>query len=103
MIARSVAASTISATRRVEAPPSSLDSEAAGVVAALPAAPRRGSAALGEAVVGATGAPTLPDGSPQGAGILGGLGVGVGVGAGFGGGGPGGGSVGAVSPHVSPP
>src|SRR5437870_4791941 len=54
MIARSVAASTISATRRVEAPPSSLDSEAAGVVAALPAAPRRVSAALGEAVLGAT-------------------------------------------------
>jgi len=103
MIARSVAASTISATRRVEAPPSSLDSEAAGVVAALPAAPRRVSAALGEAVVGATGATTLPDASPQVAAILGDWGLGVEVGAGSGGAVPAGVSMEPFPPLVPPP
>src|SRR3989442_3487701 len=103
MIARSVAASTISATRRVEAPPSSLDSEAAGVVAALPAAPRRVSAALGEAVVGATGATTLPDAAPQGAAIFGGLGVGGEGCGGSGRAGPARGSVEALPPLATPP
>src|SRR5881409_2398408 len=81
-MATSVAASRISATRRVEVPPSSsLAAEAARPVA-VSAVP--GSAALDCGVCGATGAAAPPDVSPQIAAILGDWGLGVEVGAGSG-------------------